>query len=66
MSKVIQNINWALLNEQKEVLVSLVMGEPLTPYKLNAIDGIINLLDAIQDENEGVAFDGDFSNNCEK
>ena len=40
------NINWALLREQKAALVRMAM----TGQDNQALDGIINLLDALQDE----------------
>ena len=40
------NINWALLREQKAALVRMAM----TGQDNQALDGIINLLDTLQDE----------------
>jgi hypothetical protein len=43
-------INWKLLRRQKTSLVSLAtLGKTVTGEDCEAIDGILNLIDAIQD-----------------
>lgn len=44
------NINWEMLRAQKEILLGMAMRVDHPPYETLALDGIINLLDAIQDE----------------
>lgn len=50
----IENIDLALLKKQKEYLVSLVMDRAghIPDEEQDALDGIINMLDAIQDKAE--------------
>lgn len=51
MSKVISKIDWKLLRKQKSHLVDVLMcNDTLTFKERRAIEGIINLLDSIQDE----------------
>ena len=44
------NINWALLRQQKAALVEVALSGRTSEYESEAFDGIINLLDTIQDE----------------
>jgi hypothetical protein len=55
--KALEGINWKLLSEQKNTLVALACSNLLSPEKTQDLDGIISLLDAIQDEvvTEGIA-----------
>lgn len=55
MSEVIKNINWNLLRKQKNTLVFITMKRSVGKKELNDIDGIIQLLDALQDEQEDQA-----------
>lgn len=53
----LEGTNWKLLNEQKLELLSLVKAMsafdecPLAPEQMDAIDGIINRIDSIEDSN---------------
>jgi hypothetical protein len=49
------NIDWRLLKKQKEKLLQIINepkreGELLSPDQCKAVQGIINLIDAIQDD----------------
>lgn len=45
------NINWALLRQQKAALVRMAMaGDEFDQYERDVFDGVINLLDTLQDE----------------
>lgn len=45
--------NWKLLSEQKLTLVDLSMNnKTLTPEQVEHLDGLVNFLDALQDEME--------------
>lgn len=49
--KAVKNIDWELLHKQKLQLVEMLMGNfSLTNEDRDALDGIINLLDAMEDE----------------
>jgi len=52
MSKVIAKIDWKELRKQKRHLIDIVMGtdSSITAKQGEAIEGILNLLDCIQDE----------------
>jgi hypothetical protein len=51
----IKKIDWELLKEQKLQLVEMAMNAvPVKQEQLDALDGIINLLDDMQDEYDGV------------
>ena len=52
MSKVIAKIDWKELRKQKRHLIDIVMGKNsnITAKQGEAIEGILNLLDCIQDE----------------
>ena len=52
MSKAIQGIDWKELRKQKRHLIDIVMGKDssITAKQGEAIEGILNLLDCIQDE----------------
>lgn len=45
----IKNINWKLLREQKEVLVNIVYSDLLITTMSNQLEGIVHLIDALQD-----------------
>ena len=45
----IQKINWRLLVEQKRILFMLSNGPFVTPVQQEAIDGILSLIDSLQD-----------------
>jgi hypothetical protein len=48
-----ENIDYTLLKKQKEILIKLANDtNRLTQDEIDTIDGIINLLDAIQDKHE--------------
>ena len=48
-----ENIDYGLLKKQKEVLVKLANdSNRLNQDEIEAVDGVIHLLDAIQDEHE--------------
>jgi hypothetical protein len=46
------NIDWELFKKQKELLLTLADDYSFLPQDIEMIDGVINLLDAIQDEFE--------------
>ena len=46
MDRVMAQVNWPLLREQKATLVGLAVSSEV---RQAALDGVINLLDAIQD-----------------
>ena len=46
----IRKIDWALLAEQKLALVYLTETAKTTPEEVDALLGVIHLLDALQDE----------------
>jgi len=51
--KALDNVDWELLRIQKGYLTNIMLGEPrktLSPDHLDALDGIIALIDNIQDE----------------
>ena len=52
MSKVIAKIDWKELRQQKRHLAAILMGKNsnITAKQGEAIEGILNLLDCIQDE----------------
>ncbi len=54
MSKVLDKIDWELLANQKELLFGMSINQRNTLDKdtLDAIDGIVNLLDNLQDEED--------------
>ena len=43
------NIDWPLFHQQKAMLVAMADDEDRLTSEVEALDGIINLLDAIQD-----------------
>jgi hypothetical protein len=47
--KFIKNINWEKFNTQKGILLNLLNSEILLSDVNNALEGIVNLLDALQD-----------------
>ena len=50
MSKALQHVDWDLLHQQKQILVSIRAKVPGQSHEFEALSGIIHLLDAIQDE----------------
>ena len=51
MSEVISHVDWKLLREQKRCLVDVVNDRAIvTATQKEMLEGLINLLDAIQDE----------------
>lgn len=49
--KVLENIDWELLHKQKLQLVEMVMHNfSLSTNDRDALDGVINLLDEMEDE----------------
>lgn len=44
------NIDWFLFERQKWALIRLAGKSTTTPAEVDALDGVINLMDAIQDE----------------
>jgi hypothetical protein len=49
MSYIFKHIDWELLREQKELLDNLRDTTPMSVKQIDAIDGILNLLDEFQD-----------------
>ena len=67
----VDKIDWALLREQKAVLLDIVFGggHDLTVEQVDALDGVINMIDDLQDsacENLGevVVFGDDAEYDC--
>jgi hypothetical protein len=54
--KFLDDVNWKLLSQQKLVLLELLDSDRLTTKEKESIDGLINLLDHIQDEAEVLGF----------
>lgn len=54
----LNNIDWALLQKQKECLLSMMGAHSTTISEIETLDGIINLLDFIQDEFQPGCDDG--------
>lgn len=49
--KAVENIDWELLHKQKLQLVEILMHNSSITYEdRDALDGIVNLLDAMEDE----------------
>ena len=46
----LNKIDWALFKAQKAALVLLTENHKITPEETLALDGVINMMDAIQDE----------------
>ena len=46
----LNKIDWALFKAQKNALVLLTENHKITPEETLALDGVINMMDAIQDE----------------
>ena len=46
----LDKIDWALFKAQKLALVLLTENHKITPEETLALDGVINMMDAIQDE----------------
>jgi len=42
-------VDWKLLRKQKLHLVKILKDKKLTPSRLESLDGILNLIDGIQD-----------------
>jgi cell fate (sporulation/competence/biofilm development) regulator YlbF (YheA/YmcA/DUF963 family) len=42
-------VDWELFKSQKEILVKLTENPKMTPIEIDALDGIINFMDAYQD-----------------
>lgn len=49
MSYIFKHIDWKLLRDQKETLVSMTIGDSISKNQEDAIIGILNLLDEFQD-----------------
>jgi hypothetical protein len=50
----LNHVDWDLLHEQKLALLRLLENEPYDSPNAEALSGLINLLDALQDEAEKV------------
>ena len=48
--KIYKTLNWPLLRDQKQTLLMLRDNVHVTPADAEHLDGIINLIDALQDE----------------
>lgn len=46
----LNNMDWALLREQKLALVTMMMGGAHSEEEKEALEGIVSLLDTIQDD----------------
>lgn len=46
----LDNIDWPLFKQQKSLLVAMSFNDDLPPGEVELLDGIINMLDDIQDE----------------
>lgn len=49
MSEIFNNVDWAELRNQKEILYSMAWEEATTPEQEDAIEGVLNLLDHFMD-----------------
>lgn len=49
MADYIKRMNWQLLRSQKQLIVGLTNGATVSPEQSEAIEGILALIDAIQD-----------------
>ena len=50
MEELIENIDWELLSNQKLEILDLTMRLPRGDKSQNALEGVINLLDALEDK----------------
>ena len=50
MSQALRNVDWDLLNQQKQVIVGMRTKIPEESPEFEALSGIIHMLDALQDE----------------
>jgi len=54
---VLKNTDFDLLREQRDILVELIHdedGDDLSQDQVDAINGIVNFLDALLDEHDGI------------
>ncbi len=49
MNNPLYHVDLIALKKQKLVLLDVIAGEPVDPGKIEALDGILELLDAVQD-----------------
>lgn len=63
LHEVFSKVNWPLLAEQKEALVAVVMADDITPANVETsqLEGLLCLLDALQDAAERDGFPVVFS-----
>ena len=54
MSEILKRVNWELLKKQKNSLVEVNIRRTVRKQDQEALDGIIHLLDALQDEHDGI------------
>ena len=52
MSEVLKKVDWKLLKKQKNSLVEVNIRRTVRKQDQGHLDGIVHLLDALQDENE--------------
>jgi hypothetical protein len=52
-------IDWKLFKKQKWALIGLAGKSTTTPEEVHALDGVINMMDAIQDEDQPEVCDSD-------
>lgn len=50
-------IDWEMLRGQRETLVTIAFGDMLSPVETDAVDGVVNLLDAMIDTHDGSGAD---------
>ena len=54
MSEALKRVDWKLLKKQKNALVEVNVRRTVRKGDQEALDGIIHLLDALQDEHDGI------------
>ncbi|MBP6238829.1 MAG: hypothetical protein KA536_21955 [Saprospiraceae bacterium] len=54
MSEALKKVDWKLLKKQKNALVGVNIRRTVRKGDQEALDGIIHLLDALQDEHDGI------------
>ena len=54
MSEALKKVDWKLLKKQKNALVEVNVRRTVRKGDQEALDGIIHLLDALQDEHDGI------------
>jgi len=48
-------IDYELLSEQKQDLLAIIITKKVTKEQIESLDGILNLIDGLEDQHEGEA-----------